>query len=153
MSAPRAAGLLAAAALAGCYTWPHLRQSGLPDTEYYTDLGPSEIDVSAYPPRYREDYKTFQRVCSQCHTLARAVNSPTRSRAYWRFHLARMSAHSRMRHQGPLDEEDLHAVLDFLEYDAKVRKTTPEFRRQDEELKRRFDPILERQLEILYRGG
>lgn len=145
--------LTAATLLGACYTWPRLGPAHLPDTEYYTDLGPDAIDVSAYPPEQRRAYAVFERVCSRCHTLARAVNSPTRSRTYWRFHLARMSAHSRMHHQGPLPKEELKAVLDFLEHDAQVRKVQnrERFLEQDEELKRRFEPILERQLKELSR--
>lgn len=155
MRGPALAVLLLAAAAAGCYTWTPLDAGGVRFTEYYTDLGPDRIDVSSYPEVQRRRYATFARVCGQCHTLARAVNSPTQTRTYWRFHLARMSLHSRMHHQGPLPEADRQAVLDFLEYDARVRKIegAEGFRARDEELKRRFDPILERQLRELAKDG
>ncbi|MDX6767969.1 MAG: hypothetical protein SF051_00440 [Elusimicrobiota bacterium] len=152
----RLAFVVAVAAFAGgCFTWPDVSVRGLPQTEYYTDLGPESIDVSAYPESIRAHYPAFVRACGECHTLARSVNTPPQSRTYWRFHLARMSLHSRMRHAGPLSKEDREAVLDFLEYDDRVRKTEKreEFRRLDEELKRKFDPILEKQLLKLYQGG
>ena len=141
--------------VAGCYTWPHLRTAGLPVTEHYTDLGPDTIDVSSYTPVMQAHYKTFERVCGDCHTLARSINCTTQSRTYWRFHLARMSLHSRMRHAGPLSKEDREAVLDFLQYDDRARKRDrrAEFEKLDEELKKRFDPILEKQLKELYERG
>jgi len=145
----------AAAALGACYTWPHLRTPGLPDTQYYADLGPDSIDVSSYPPEQRANYEVFARACSPCHTLARAVNSPTQSRLYWKFHLARMSLHSRLEHEGPLPKAEVDAVLDFLDYDAQVRKVRDRerFLQQEDELKRRFEPILQRQLKELDPSG
>lgn len=144
-----------AACAGGCYTWPHLYTAGLPLTEYYTDLGPDSIDVASYPEPQQRNYERFRAVCAECHTLARAVNCPTQSRTYWRFHLARMSAHSRMRHAGPLSKEDREAVLDFLEYDGRVRKVEQRerFLEQDEQLKKRFEPILQKQLYELYDKG
>ncbi|MFI5360920.1 MAG: hypothetical protein ACHQ49_03025 [Elusimicrobiota bacterium] len=121
----------------------------LPDTLYYADLGPDAIDVAGYPAQQRFNYALFERECSRCHTLARAVNSPVESRLYWRFHLARMSLHSRYRRLGPIKAADSRALLDFLEYDAQVRKVRDKkaFDAQTEELKRRFEPILKKILE------
>jgi hypothetical protein len=42
---------------------------------YPNDAGPDRIDVSGYPAEVRSDYAVFARRCSQCHTLARAINS------------------------------------------------------------------------------
>ena len=77
------------------------------------------------------------------------MNSPVESRLYWRFHLDRMSLHQRFRHQAPLSAADKKALLDFLEYDAQVRKVQDKkrFAEQTEELKRRFEPILQGILE------
>ena len=151
----RALAVLAAAALAGCYTWPHQRVDGLPDTAYYADLGPATIDVATYPPEQQARYRIFLRVCGDCHTAARAINSPTQSRTYWRFHLARMSLHARTGDGGPLPAAESAAILDFLDYDSRVRKIErrAEFERLTEELQRRFDPILERQLRLLDPGS
>ena len=117
----------------------------LPQTLYYADLGPDAIDVSAYPIQQRYNYGIFQRQCSRCHTLARAVNSPVQSRAYWSFHLVRMSVHSRIKHAGPIPAGEMKAVLDFLEHDARVRKVEDKNRFEEltRTLKRRFDPVLE----------
>ena len=121
----------------------------LPQTLYYSDLGPDAIDVSDYPSQQKFNYGVFQRQCSRCHTVARAVNSPVQSRAYWHYHLVRMSLRSRMKGEGPIPALEVKAVLDFLEYDANVRKTGDKkrFEERTEELKRRFEPTLQRLLE------
>jgi hypothetical protein len=118
----------------------------LPDTLYYADLGPDTIDVSSYTAQQQYNYGVFRQECARCHTLARAVNSPTESRLYWRFHLSRMSLHSRFNHMGRIPPAEMKALLDFLEYDAQIRKVQDRkrFDEQTEELKRRFEPILER---------
>src|SRR4029079_2125203 len=38
------------------------------------DKGVDKIDVSKYPAAVKDNYKVFARLCSNCHTLARAVN-------------------------------------------------------------------------------
>lgn len=121
----------------------------LPRTLYYADLGPDDIDVSGYPAQQRYNYGFFRLQCARCHTLARAVNSPVQSRAYWHFHLIRMSLHSRAQREGPIPREQVKAMLDFLEYDARVRKIEDRrrFEARTEELKRRFEPTLQRMLE------
>jgi hypothetical protein len=121
----------------------------LPTTLYYADLGPDAIDVADYPAQQKYDYAVFERECSRCHTLARAINSPVQSRLYWRFHLARMSLHSRFKRQGPIPAASAKATLDFLEYDDQVRKVRDKrhFDQQTEELKRRFEPYLKNLLD------
>jgi hypothetical protein len=127
----------------------------LPDTLYYADLGPETIDVSSYTAQQRYNYRIFERECSRCHTLARAINSPTESRLYWKFHLTRMSLHSRFDRQGRIPPAETKALLDFLEYDAKIRKVQDRkrFDEQTEELKRRFEPILEKVLSQMRTSG
>lgn len=161
----RAAGLAAtlgaSAALASCTGFPwSIRTAALPpetgdgrsrpEAVYYTDLGPGEIDVSRYPSQQQEGYRAFLRVCASCHGAARAVNAPVESRLHWRFHMARMSLHSRARAGAPISKEDYRAVLDFLDYDTKARRDTPEFRESTRELKRRFEPVIESYLWRLY---
>lgn len=123
----------------------------LPETLYYADLGPDTIDVSDYPAQQKFNYRFFRVQCARCHTLARAVSSPVQSRAYWHFHLIRMSLRSRLKHEGPIPPDQVKALLDFLEYDARVRKVEDRkrFEEQTEELKRRFEPTLNRLLEHL----
>ncbi len=42
---------------------------------YPNDMGPDEIDVSAYPKPMRDAYKVFKFKCAACHTIARPINS------------------------------------------------------------------------------
>ncbi|MDD5304576.1 MAG: hypothetical protein PHS14_15880 [Elusimicrobia bacterium] len=51
-------------------------KSGTAATGFYpNDLGPAEIDVSAYPKEMRQSYKVFAFKCAACHTIARPINS------------------------------------------------------------------------------
>jgi hypothetical protein len=155
----RAAAAVLILVLAAC---AHLRWSYHPraasepgEVVYYMDLGPDAVDVSSYPPEIRTDYAVFRRVCGECHTPARALNSPVQSRTYWRFHLARMSLHRRARGHGRIARADASAALDFLAYDSRVRKVgrAPEFEARTAELKRRFDEELQAHLQRLYESG
>lgn len=121
----------------------------IPPTLYYADLGLDTIDVSDYPTQQKFNYRYFRVQCGRCHTLARAVNSPAQSRSYWHFHLIRMSLRSRLKHEGPIPADQVKALLDFLEYDDRVRKVQDKkrFEAQTEELKSRFEPTLNRMLE------
>jgi hypothetical protein len=126
----------------------------IPQTLYYTDLGPDSIDVSDYPAQQKYNYEIFQRQCGRCHTLARAVSSPIQSRAYWHFHMIRMSLHSRFNREGKIPPAEMKAMLDFLDYDTRVRKVQDKKRFDDrtEELKRRFEPTLKRLLEHMQKS-
>ena len=42
---------------------------------YPNDAGQAEVDVASYPQDIQADYKIFARRCSQCHSLARPLNS------------------------------------------------------------------------------
>jgi hypothetical protein len=126
----------------------------LPATLYYADLGPDTIDISAYPAQQKYNYGFFRLQCARCHTLARAVNSPVQSRAYWHFHLIRMSLHSRLQNEGPIPPDQVKAMLDFLDHDTRVRKVEDRkrFEARTEELKRRFEPTLHRLLEHMQKS-
>src|ERR1017187_2169580 len=39
------------------------------------DAGEAQLDVSKYPADIQADYRIFARRCSQCHNLARPLNS------------------------------------------------------------------------------
>lgn len=125
------------------------------ETDYYADLGPAEIDVSRYPAQQRYNYALFKQTCGACHSLARAINSPTESRLYWRFHLARMKLHYRWSGYGRLDADEVRQILDFLEYDARVRKIEhrKDFERQQERLRTQYDVILEGRLRALQQAS
>lgn len=106
---------IAAAPTAVAFTESELR------SQYYADLGPEELDVSSYPPERRRQYATFKRVCAQCHTLARAINAPTASRAGWSAYMVEM----RLRAGGGperVSREEAREISDFLAFDGKLRK-------------------------------
>jgi hypothetical protein len=111
------------------------------------DFGSTRIDVSGYPERYREDYPVFVKRCSQCHTLARAINSqylqmtPQEQQAartqepelfqddkiwyvsdsVWNGYMQQMhiKAGASIRHY----PADIDQITEFLIYDSKARKT------------------------------
>lgn len=122
---------------------------------FYSDLGPSQIDVSGYPAQQRYNYAVYARVCSQCHGLARSINAPAVSRAYWEFYLLTMRTRSGLTPHADISRQETRAVLDFLLYDSKARKTGEKessFNELTAELKRRFKPLLEKRLERLQNG-
>ncbi len=85
------------------------------------DLGQGTVDVSNYPENIRQDYRVFLAVCSVCHTTARPLNSPYTSRSDWKRFVHRM--HIKMENRGiSLDLTDEKRIVDFLTYDARVRK-------------------------------
>ena len=49
--------------------------SGPGGPPYPNDAGITEVNVSGYPGDIQADYKIFARRCSQCHSLARPLNS------------------------------------------------------------------------------
>ena len=88
----------------------------------------------------RYDYQVYARACSRCHTLARSINAPYAGRAWWEFYVLGMRARSRIAGR-PFSKDEVQAVLDFLEYDSRVRKVDAarDFAALTDELKRRFD--------------
>jgi|GEM_PF-2627016 len=122
--------------------------------EYYSDLGPDAIDVTAYPTQQRYNYAIYARTCSRCHTLARSNNAPIVGRGWWEFYIAGMRVRSRWQGQ-PLRPDDVKAVLDFLEYDGRARKVdgAREFDQVTDELKRRFDVEIARRLEAMQKAN
>ncbi len=117
------------------------------DVLYYSHLGPDTIDVSRYPSKQQYQYQVFSRVCSQCHTLARAINAPKVGRSYWEFYLARMRLYSRFARQ-PVSAQEKDAILDFLDYDTRERKVkrSAQFEALTRELKKRYDALVEKRL-------
>jgi hypothetical protein len=89
---------------------------------FYYDLGPAEADVSTYPKEQQENYGVFARSCSQCHTLARPLNSPIVSRKDWKRYVLRMHLRTKVAPGTAFRKEDAQAVVDFLTYDSVARK-------------------------------
>jgi mono/diheme cytochrome c family protein len=120
------------------------------DALYYSDLGPEQIDVSAYPERTRKNYAVYARACSRCHGLARSINAPFTSRGWWEFYMTGMRLRGRASGR-PLSRDEVEAVLDFLEYDSRVRKVeqAAAFQKSTDDLKRRFAELVDRRMSEL----
>jgi cytochrome c5 len=117
---------------------------------FYSDLGPDRIDVSAYPSEQRQNYAVYARACSRCHGLARSINAPYTSRGWWEFYMTGMRMRGRVAGR-PFSREEITAVLDFLDYDSRVRKVehADSFDRSTAELKRRFNEFVDRRMNEL----
>jgi hypothetical protein len=132
---------------------PPTPEERLATAQFYSDLGPDTIDVSGYPAQQRYEYGVFVRACSACHTLARAINAPYASRGWWEFYMLGMRARSRLAGRR-LTRDERRAVLDFLEYDSRVRKVehAREFDALTEVLKSRFDAEVAARMSRLQKG-
>ena len=112
---------------------------------YPNDMGPAEIDVSAYPKEHQKAYRTFTFKCAACHTIARPINSQflelteeemAKARKddaeifldknitmpdalIWNRYVKRMMSKAGC----PVKKEDGRPIWEFLVYDSKVRKT------------------------------
>jgi len=86
------------------------------------DLGPDEVDVASYPKAQQENYQVFAKTCSQCHPLARAINSPLVSREDWRRFIKRMYAKTKTRSGAEISNQAAKAAIEFLAYDSRIRK-------------------------------
>jgi hypothetical protein len=89
--------------------------SGAPDPR---DRGPDVIDVSTYPPKYQELYRTFEVRCSKCHSLARPVNARLRGDE-WRLYVKKMSR----RAGSGINEEAGEKIYEFLKFYSTRRDT------------------------------
>ncbi len=160
MSAPRLVLAVPTALLAALVSWSWAGEARAPVAPtpeeraatalYYSDMGPETVDVSAYPAQQRLDYAVFARTCSRCHTLARAINAPLVGRGWWEFYMTGMRLRS-SRTGRPLSPDETKSILDFLEYDSRVRKVdgARDFDALTEELKARFDRSLAARLKRL----
>lgn len=110
---------------------------------FYYDLGPAEIDVSKYPEAQQDNYQIFRKTCSQCHTLARPINSPLFARKDWQRYLRRMQERTKSRPGTVISDEYAKLIVDFLAYDAQVRKVEhkQDFADLTETLKARFQEV------------
>lgn len=122
---------------------------------YYSDLGPDRVDVSDYPSAQKDNYEVYRHACSQCHTLARSINAPVVDRRFWEFYIASMRFNTLFHQDAAVPQEAAQAIVDFLEYDSNVRKVRRrgEFDALQEELKRRFRPLLEKRMRELQDGN
>ena len=108
--------LLAASASAGDFTADQLK------AKFPYDLGADTIDVSQYPKEKQAEYEVFKKTCSQCHTLARPINAPYSGAADWNRYVKRMKVRTKSTARAEITPADAKKIVDFLAYDASVRK-------------------------------
>ncbi len=100
------------------------------------DKGPEKVDVADYPQELQDAYKTFRRVCSRCHTLARPINTTMRP-DYWARYVGIMVDKS----PEPISAQDALQITQFLIYDQQIRK--------DKDPAALFPPLTEEDLQKL----
>lgn len=89
---------------------------------FYYDLGPAAVDVTSYPEVQKKHYRVFVKTCSQCHTLARPINSPIVDRKDWKRYVQRMHGETKMASGKLISARDAECIVSFLSYDAQIRK-------------------------------
>ena len=113
------------------------------EARFSYDLGPKEVDVTSYPKEQQENYKTFAKTCSQCHTLARPLNSPLVTHEDWRRYTRRMHGKAKMSAGTAIGTMAAKEAIEFLTYDAQVRKIADKdaFAAKTSELKALFEEV------------
>jgi len=113
------------------------------EARFYYDLGSSELDVSNYPKAQQANYEVFKKTCSQCHTLARPINSPLVEKKDWERYVRRMRQRTQVRPGTAISKQDAKVIVDFLAYDARVRKVEKkaEFEARTKELQALFEEV------------
>ena len=81
------------------------------------DKGPSTINVSSYPPEQQQAYKVFVNKCSQCHTIARPINT-SMTRTEWMMYVKRMMH----KPNSGISNSQGKEIFEFLAYDQQERK-------------------------------
>lgn len=109
------------------------------EAKYYYDLGPSEINVSEYPEAQKANYQLFVKTCSQCHTLARPINSPYTAWQDWRRYITRMQERTKVHPAAKISKKNAKQIADFLSFDAHIRK---------EDKKEEFEVLTDRLKEL-----
>jgi hypothetical protein len=114
------------------------------NARYYFDLGPDKIDVSAYPEAQQKAYPLFEKTCSKCHSLSRAINSPFTTREDWKRFLTRMHERKKALGGPGFMQNEGRTILDFLAFDSQERKVKrkDEFAKSTLELKALFEQTL-----------
>lgn len=108
---------------------------------YPSDLGPDTLDVSAYPPAQRENYRLYAQACSRCHGLSRSLNAPAGSRPWWTFYVMGMRVRAKLSGVA-IPAEQSRAAVDFLDFDDQARKKGAAFKVQSLELDHKFNDLL-----------
>src|SRR3989338_805534 len=110
---------------------------------FYYDLGPEQADVSSYPEKQQGNYRIFAKICSQCHTPARALNSPLIERGDWKRFVSRMHSKTKITSGPVMSRQDAQAVVNFLAYASQIRKVKNKivFAAKSKELQALFEDI------------
>jgi len=108
--------------------------------QFAWDLGPNTIEIYAYPADKKDDYALFRSRCSRCHTLARPINAPYASRENWTEYVKKMNKRSG---NVLLAADEEKRIVDFLVFDAKQRKTKPEFQAEGKQRDELFERVKE----------
>lgn len=121
---------------------------------FYSDLGPDSIDVSGYPTQQRHNYSIYARTCSRCHSLSRSLHAPTVGRGAWAYYVMSMRVRAFMSRKAWVEPHETQAILDFLEYDSRLRKVekAAEFQASTDELVRAYDGIVKERMGKLQKG-
>lgn len=116
----KAAALVNVGVLAAVMVWPAAaaQERPLDPIVVSWDKGADKIDVSKYPADMKKRYKTFEELCSKCHTLARAVNCDFVLDDEWERYIKRMMRRGR----GVITPEQGLEIFEFAVYDSKFRK-------------------------------
>lgn len=116
------------------------------NARFYSDLGPDAVDISEYPTQQKYNYAVYAAACSRCHSLARSINAPAVSRAYWEFYMLSMRGRGWVKKAPAISREDRKAIMDFLDFDSQLRKVAREkqFEELTNELKNRMRRLQEK---------
>ncbi|MFI5345405.1 MAG: hypothetical protein ACHQ51_03420 [Elusimicrobiota bacterium] len=108
---------------------------------FYYDAGPETVDIFSYPKAQQGNYAVFAHSCSQCHTLARPINSPYITRGDWSRYVSAMHVKAKARGGPSFSPDEAKLIIDFLVYDAKIRKVEHKaaFAVLTKDLKKKFD--------------
>lgn len=109
------------------------------------DLGPSAIDVASYPAVQQDNYRLFAEKCTNCHSLARPINSSIVDASTWGRYVRRMHEKNQGRFGGPLlSGDEAKRVISFLAFDSRERKIkrAEEFQSLQADLRARFDLVV-----------
>jgi len=82
------------------------------------DSGPKTIDVTRYPADQQKAYKLFSQKCSQCHSIARGINTDMVLPGEWERYVKRMM----FKPNSGITNDEGRTLYRFLVYDASVRK-------------------------------
>ncbi|MBL8919622.1 MAG: hypothetical protein JNJ54_12215 [Myxococcaceae bacterium] len=81
------------------------------------DRGPDTIDVSTWPEKQQEQYKTFTVKCSKCHSLSRAINAKLKADE-WKLYVKKM----KRRAGSGITDTNAEVLSEFLAYYSAVRE-------------------------------